>query len=152
MKWPTIVFSGLLLVGACHAQNAIDKVVGTWKPQPERFSPPDENLASGTEWITKVGPNTVRQKTELVDKSGAKRTSDTTETCDGKEHHTEGAPEGSTWICQPETWDFVSRRDGKVVMEVKTIFSDDGRTMTFHRRRFDRTGKWVEDTRVWLKQ
>lgn len=147
-----LFLAGLILASTLSAQSALDKLVGKWKYVSEKAVPPDENIAAETITIEKLRPNTYRETVDQVMKSGQKQTRTTTQTCDGTEHHIDGTPQGMTMICQPQTHDFVTKRDGNIVMEVKTEFSDDGRIVTFHRKRLSPNGQWLEDTRVWEKE
>lgn len=152
MKVIAIAALAAISAGLCCADTAVDKMVGTWKYVPEKAVPPEKNLTSEVIRIAKIGPYTVRDETDQVTSSGNKRTMTQIQTCDGKESHRQGAPLDTTWICDPKTYNFVVKRSGRVVMNVKTEFSADGRTVTYHRKRLDPSGHWVEDTRVWERQ
>ena len=136
-------------VSAC-AEDAVDRMIGTWKYNPQQSH--DETTTAGQWTFEKTGPYSWRHVSDQTLKSGEKRHTVTTQICDGAEHHNEGRPAGVTSICDPKTLSFVAKTDGKIGMEVKTEFSPDGRTVTYHRKLLNQEGKWVEDVRVWDKQ
>ena len=79
MRNKALVLSFLLFAAVSWAESSLDKMVGTWKYAPEKAVPPDENIASEVIKIEKVGPNTIRQETEQVMKSGKKQSMTTTQ-------------------------------------------------------------------------
>lgn len=134
------------------AQDVTDKMVGTWKIRTDKFMPPDDTIAAGTNVVTKTAPHTIRTVSKQVLKNGEKRHSENVQVCDGQEHANPSGPAGITSVCDPETGDFTIKRDGKMVMDVKRELSTDGKLVTFRRHRLDNLGKWIDDIRVWEKQ
>jgi hypothetical protein len=102
-----LVFSAITI--PIHAQKAVDTI--------------DND-------IEKIGPYKLREVTHSTDRSGNTKTIVTVHICDGKENPIEGSPESMTLTCDPATYNFVVKKDGKPMMEVQTDFSADDRTIT----------------------
>lgn len=151
MRAFAVALTPLMFSLPLFAQGLVHKMVGHWTYLPEKAIPPDPNLKAADITFEKLGSYKLREVSEQTDGSGTKKSLVMVVFCDGEESHNEGSPEGATWICDPETYNFVVKMNGKPGMEVKTDFSVDGRTVTYHRKRLV-NGKWNEDTRVWEKR
>jgi hypothetical protein len=133
------------------SQDAMDRIVGTWKVRIDKSEPPGSMPErSITNVISTTAPHTFRTETTRVLGNGKTEHIEMVQVCDGKEHASgnPSAPE-ATFTCDPKTGNFTTKRNGKVMMEVKRELSPDGKFMTFRRHRLDNSGKWADDVRVW---
>ena len=71
------------------AQDVTDKMVGTWKIRTDKFMPPDDTIAAGTNVVTKTAPHTIRTVSKQVLKNGEKRHSENVQVGDGRSMQTE---------------------------------------------------------------
>ena len=115
---------------------------GTWKLNVEKSQLPGNDLAdltSETMTISETGPNTYTTTIDIVTKSGGKRHLEINRVNDGKEHPATGVgfkQEGRTEISRqinPFTREITAKRDGKVIGEITSTVSPDGKVMTNHR-------------------
>jgi len=108
---------------------------GTWKLDLAK-SKPRGDVASETMKIEETGPNTYRTTIDEVQNSGQKAHQEIIRICDGKEHPSMGIgfkQEGATEICEligASTRRMTQKRDGKVVSELTSTVSADGKLMT----------------------
>jgi hypothetical protein len=108
--------------------------IGTWKVNLAK-SKPNNDLVSETLKIEQTGPNAYRTTIDWVLRSGQKGHQEINRIYDGKEHPSTGVgfkQEGATEICElmPSTRKLTQKRDGKVVSEVTSTVSPDGKVMT----------------------
>jgi hypothetical protein len=126
---------------------------GTWKLNLDKSKLQTNDLASETMTISQTGPNNYTTTIDTVSKSGEQRHTEIYRIDDGKEHPAKGVgikADGATEISQlvnASTRKITQKRDGKVVGEITSMLSSDGKLMTNHRR----NGK-VEDVLVFERQ
>jgi hypothetical protein len=103
--------------------------------------------------ITQTGLNTYTTTVDLTTASGVKRHLEISRVNDGKEHPATGVgfkQEGRTEISQqiiPSIRKITSKKDGKVIGEIISTLSRDGKVMTNHR-----TIGTTEEVRVFERQ
>jgi len=124
------VLTVLLTIGTMAAAD----FTGTWKFNPAK-SQHHRDLSEEMLTIKRTGPDTFTSILDFVTKSGEKQHQEIVRICDGKEHPSplSGAAKGAVLICQQgpgATRKFVERDNGKVVYEVTSTLSDDGKVMT----------------------
>jgi hypothetical protein len=120
----------LLTIGTMAAAD----FTGTWKFNPAK-SQYRRDLSEEMLTIKQTGPDSYTSIVDFVTKSGEKRHQEIVRICDGKEHPSprSGAAKGAVLICQlgpGATRKFVESDNGKVVYEVTSTLSDDGKVMT----------------------
>jgi len=144
--------SAALLAHTALAQDPsrLDKLVGEWTLDVARSKLPTE-YAAYTKTEVQVAPNVLRTEIETVTKPGERTQRIVTRTCDGKEHHSEGLPDGETETCGPEP-KLIGKRDGKVWTEMEVKFSPDGNVHTVTRKTLNAEGKWVESNAVFERK
>lgn len=126
---------------------------GTWRLNVEMSKLRGNDIASETVTISQTGPNTYTTMIDLVTTSGVRRHLEISRVYDGKEHPATGVgfkQEGRTEISQqiiPSIRKITSKRDGKVVGEIISTLSPDGKVMT-NRRTIGAT----EEVRVFERQ
>ena len=114
---------------------------GTWKLNLEKSkiqnsTRPYAGLASETMTISETGPNSYTTTIDTVSKSGEQRHREILRINDGKEHPAKGVgvkTEGVTEISQQvnaSTHKITQKRDGKVLDELTSVVSPDGKVMT----------------------
>ena len=114
-----IPFAALLL--------AADPWAGTWKMRTTAQS----KLASRIVAETEAGPDTFHVTFDDVSKGGEKTKTDAVWICDGKEHASEDA--STLRICTrvgATTRVLASKREGKIVDQVRHSLSADGKVLT----------------------
>jgi hypothetical protein len=114
---------------------------GTWKLNVEKSKLPAD-LASETMTISQTGPNSYKSSIDMVTKSGERRHTELNRTCDGREHLLTGVgirqEKGASEICQqidPSTRKVTAKRGGKVIEEITSTLSPDGKVATVDIRR-----------------
>lgn len=126
---------------------------GTWKLNLEKSKLQDNDLASEIMTISQAGPNSYTTIIDTVSKSGDQRHTERNRINDGKEHPASGVgikAEGFTEISQQvnaSTRKLTQKRDGKVMGEITSTLSPDGKVMTNHR-----TNGKVHDVLVFERQ
>lgn len=126
---------------------------GTWKLNVAKSKLRGNDIASETETITQTGPNTYTTTVDLATTSGVKRHLEISRVNDGKEHPATGVGfkrEGRTEISQqitPSIRKITSKKDGKIIGEIISTLSPDGKVMTNHR-----TIGTTEEVRVFERQ
>ncbi len=142
-------FAFVILGTLLLAQQSADKMVGTWKLDVEKSQ--IREFASRTLKTEKVAPDTFRMEADLVMKSGEKDHSVTVQICDGVERHKEGAPQTVTETCTTDGT-VTRKQDGKMVSEMRPIFSPDGKTQTITHRKLSKDGTWSETVGIYVRQ
>ncbi len=132
MRLTQAVFVTLVLTGVLTAAD----LAGNWKLNAERSKLPAD-LASETMTITQTGPKSYKTKIDMVMKSGEKRHAELNRTYDGQEHVLKGVElreeTGASEICQQVdqlTRKVTAKRDGKIIEEVTSTLSEDGKVVT----------------------
>ncbi|HVP54778.1 MAG TPA: hypothetical protein VMU45_07265 [Candidatus Eisenbacteria bacterium] len=121
----------LLIVGTMAAAD----FTGTWKLNPEKSKLGNRDISQGTLTIRQTGPDTYTSTLDYVTKSGEKRHQESVRVCDGKEHavpHVDPS-KFSTVMCQVRpgpTRKIVEKENGKVIVEMTSTVSADGKVMT----------------------
>jgi hypothetical protein len=121
----------LLIVGTMAGADFI----GTWKFNPEKSKVGTRDIAQGTVTIKQTGPHTFTSTLDFVTKSGEKRHQENVRICDGKEHaiaHIDPS-KVSIVMCQigpGSTRKLVEKESGKVVAEMTSTVSADGKVLT----------------------
>jgi hypothetical protein len=108
---------------------------GTWKLNPEKSQLGNRDIAQGTVTIRQTGPNTYASTFDFVTRSGAKRHEESVRICDGKEHAVPRVDSSkvSTVMCQlgpGSTRKIVEKESDKVIVEVTSTLSPDGKVLT----------------------
>jgi hypothetical protein len=130
--------------------------VGTWKVNFAKSSvPPTSTIVSRVMNIEKLGPNKYRNIFDDLTKAGEKRHTESIRIFDGQEYPVPERGSGYTQLC--ERIDAMSdritqKRDGKIVSEVTTKLSGDGRVRTSKMKTFSNDGEPVESVWVYEKQ
>jgi len=126
---------------------------GTWKLNVEKSKIQNNDLASETMTISQAGPNSYTTTVDAVSKSGERRHTELYRIDDGEEHPAKGVgfkAEGVTETSQQvnvSTRKITQKRDGKVIGEITSTLSSDGKVMTNHR-----TNGKVHDVLVFERQ
>jgi hypothetical protein len=126
-----------------------DKMVGTWKLDAEKSQM--REIASRTLKAEKIAPDTFRIESDLAMKSGEKDHSVTVQICDGVERHKEGAPQAVTETCTPDG-SVIRKQDGKMVSEMRSTFSTDGKLQTITHKKLSKDGTWSEAVGIYVRQ
>jgi hypothetical protein len=108
---------------------------GTWKLNPEKSKLGNRDISQGTLTIRQSGPDTYSSTLDYVTKAGQKRHEESVRICDGKPHPLPAldASKPATAICQVgpgSTRKVVETKSDKVVAEMTSTVSADGRTLT----------------------
>ena len=124
----------VLLISLTIGTMTAADFTGTWKFNPAK-SQYRRNLLEAVLTIKQTGPDTYTSSEDFVTKSGEKGHQEIVRVCDGKEHPSprSGAAKGAVLICQlgpGATRKLVESDNGKVVYEVTSTLSDDGKVMT----------------------
>ena len=117
------------------ALNAAESFYGTWKLNVDKSKIRCSDIAGETMKITETGPNSYRNVTDLVSKSGKSRHQDIGDRyLDGKERPVPGQAGVSYAIVRVDasTHKIITKRDGKVVQEITAVVSPDGKLQTNH--------------------
>lgn len=120
-----------LMIGTMGAAD----FTGTWKLNPEKSQLGSRDVTQQTLPIKQTGPNTYTSVVDIVTKSGEKQHQEIVRICDGKEHPSTraAAAKGAVLNCQigpGPTRKLVEKADGKVVSEMTSTLSEDGKLMT----------------------
>ncbi len=108
---------------------------GTWKLNLQKSKNTGPKVASQTMKIEPTGPNSFRTTIDVTLNSGEQRHQERNRTYDGKEHPAQGVgvPPNQSETCainnQGERT-ITIKQDGKVLTEIKSSVSADGRTLT----------------------
>jgi len=141
--------ASLLLGTLAIAQQSADRMVGTWKLDVEKSQM--REFASRTLRAERIAPDTFRIEADLVMKSGEKDHTVTVQICDGVERHKEGAPQTVTETCTPDGT-VIRKQDGKMVSEMRSTFSPDGKTQTITHKKLSKDGTWSEAVGIYVRK
>ena len=108
---------------------------GTWRLNPERSKLGNRDISQGTLTIKQTGPDTYASTLDYVTRSGEKRHEESVRICDGKERSAPHVDPSKVSIvmCQVgpgSTRKVVEKENDKVVAEMTSTVSADGRTLT----------------------
>ena len=108
---------------------------GTWKLNPAKSKLGYRDITQGTLTTRQTGPDTYTSTLDFVTRSGEKRHQESVRVCDGKEHATPHVDPSkvSTVMCQVgpgSTRKVVEKENGKVIVEMTSIVSADGKVLT----------------------
>lgn len=108
---------------------------GTWKLNPEKSKLGDRDIVQATLVTRQTGPNTFASALDYVTRSGEKRHSESVRICDGKEHPLPAldSSKPATVTCEigpNSSRKIVEKKSGKVIVEMTSTVSPDGRVLT----------------------
>jgi hypothetical protein len=108
---------------------------GTWKLNPAKSKLGNRDIAQGSVTIKQTGSETYTSTLDFVTRSGEKRHQESVRVCDGKEHATPHVDPSkvSTVMCQVgpgSTRKVVEKENGKVIVEMTSTVSADGKVLT----------------------
>jgi hypothetical protein len=116
---------------------AAESFYGTWKLNMAKSKLcSDTDIASETMKITETGPNSYRNVTDVVSKSGEVHHQESSNRyLDGKDRQIPGKAGSSQAIVRIDasTHKIINKKDGKVVGEITAVVSPDGKVQTNHR-------------------
>jgi hypothetical protein len=147
-----MMLTTLLVAGIAFAA---DPVVGTWKLNvaKSKFEAGHELKAASRVYTEADGVYTLEQKLTGAD---GKETSSTAQYSDGKDVKQKDANGVADTVgakkVSANTWNFVLKKDGKVVGHVHRVVSADGKTLTVHNTGTNVSGGGGEQTLVYDKQ
>ena len=153
MKQTRKLFLTTLL--ACVVLNAADNSLGTWKYNPDKSKydpgPPTIKSLTSTREAFEGGVKVTStgERTE-----GTPINSSYTAKYDGKDSPVTGAPWDSIALKQvnANTYTAISKKDGKLYSNGRTVISDGGKTMTTTTTGTDAEGKEFHNILVYDKQ
>ncbi len=121
----------LLVVGTMLGSD----FTGTWKLNPEKSKLGNRDISQGTLTTKQTGADTYTSTLDFVTRAGAKRHEESVRVCDGREHATPHVDPSkvSTVMCQvgpDSTRKIVEKENGKVIVEMNSTVSPDGKVMT----------------------
>ena len=125
----------LLLVLLLVATMVSADFTGTWKLNPQMSQLGDRDIAQATLVTRQTGPDTYASTLDYLTRSGAKRHSESVRVCDGKEHPLPAmdSSKPATVTCEigpGSTRKIVEKKNGKVIVEMTSTLSADGKVMT----------------------
>ena len=108
---------------------------GTWKLNAAKSKLGNRDVAQGTLTIRQTGADTYTSTLDFVTRTGEKRHQESVRVCDGKEHAVPivDPSKVSTVMCQVgpgSTRKFVEKENDKVVVEMTSTVSSDGKVLT----------------------
>lgn len=108
---------------------------GTWRLNPEKSKLGYRDIAQGTLITRQTGPYTYTSTLDYVTRSGEKRHEESVRVCDGKEHPLPAldSSKPATVTCQigpGSTRKMVEKKSGKVIVEMTSTVSADGKVLT----------------------
>jgi len=117
------------------ATMAAADLTGTWKLNPAKSKLGNRDISQGTLTIKQAGPDTYASTLDYVTRSGEKRHEESVRICDGKERSAPHVDPSKVSIvmCQVgpgSTRKVVEKENDKVVAEMTSTVSADGRTLT----------------------
>ena len=121
----------LLMVGTIAAAD----FTGTWKLDTAKSKLGNRDITQGTLTTRQTGPDTYTSTLDFVTRTGEKRHQESVRVCDGKEHavpHVDPS-KVSTVMCQVgpgSTRKIVEKEDNKVIVEMTSTVSADGKVLT----------------------
>ena len=129
------LLAALLSVGWLVATISAADFTGTWKLNPEKSKLGYRDITQATLTTRQTGPDTYASTLDYVTRSGQKRHEETVRICDGKEHPLpamdSSKPAAVTCQIGPgSTRKIVETKSGKVIVEMTSSVSADGRVLT----------------------
>jgi hypothetical protein len=108
---------------------------GTWKLNTEKSKLGERDITQGVLVTRQTGAETYASTLDYVTRSGAKRHSESVRVCDGKEHPLPAmdASKPATVTCEMgpnSSRKIVERKSGKVIVEMTSTLSADGKVLT----------------------
>ncbi len=121
----------LMIAGTMAAAD----FTGTWKLDVAKSKLGNRDIAQGTLTTRQTGPDTYISTLDYLTRAGAKRHEESVRVCDGKEHATPHVDPAkvSTVMCQVgpgSTRKIVEKENDKVIVEMNSTVSADGKVMT----------------------
>ena len=131
--------------------------VGTWKLNLEKSRPPVSDLAAITMKIEETGANTFRSTIDIVWKGGQHQHYEDNRLCDGQEHAAQGVgltpgTSETRQLLDSSTRKIIQGRAGKVLSEMTSKVSADGKVMTNRVTRVTKDGNRVKRVRVFDRE
>jgi hypothetical protein len=149
---PALAVALVLGFGVVASAQTADPYVGTWTMNAAKSTSSGPMPKSRVLKITSAGADTIRVTVEEVRADDTKVTWSFTNTRDGKEGAVTGHPLMETAASTsrgPRNGTTVYKKAGKVVMEVNTEVSADGKTFTTTSKGTDAEGKAVTSRMVY---
>jgi hypothetical protein len=108
---------------------------GTWKLNLEKSKLGNRDIVQGTLTLKQTGPATYASTLDFVTRAGQKRHEESIRVCDGKEHPLPALDPSkpATAMCQigpGSTRTVVEKKSGKVIAEMTSTVSADGKALT----------------------
>jgi hypothetical protein len=127
--------STLLFVALSVAALPAADFTGTWKLNPEKSKLGYRDITQATLITRQTGPETYSSTLDYVTRSGQKRHEQSVRVCDGKEHPLPAmdSSKPATVVCEigPDSARrVVEKKSGKIVVEMNSTVSADGRVLT----------------------
>jgi hypothetical protein len=155
MKRGVLAVVAFLLVGSSLASAQSDPRIGTWKvnlakstydpgPAPKNDYRKYEATADGT-----------KATVETMSATGSSIKGGYTARIDGKDYPTNANPNWDTVALKridSHTIEITLKKAGKVVQTIRSVVSNDGKTMTSTANGTDSSGRPVHNVTVWDKQ
>ena len=129
------LLAALLSVGWLVATISAADFTGTWKLNPEKSKLGYRDITLATLTTRQTGPDTYASTLDYVTRSGQKRHEETVRICDGKEHPLPAldSSKPATVVCEigpGSSRNVVERKNGKVIVEMTSTVSADGKVLT----------------------
>jgi len=157
MKRRLVVYGIIVLCFGVSTAFAADMLSGTWKQNMAKSKYDPANLApkSGTTKWEAVGADGLKWVADGVDAQGKPTHAEFSGKFDGKDYPLKGIPVEDTRAYKridDFTYEFVSKKAGKVTTTTHMVISRDGKTRTLTTTGTDGEGHKVNNTVVYEKQ
>jgi hypothetical protein len=146
-----ITVAAIVLAIATAAIAADDPFNGTWKLIKGGGNPPPKSLT----YKIDVRGNTHKMMVDRVDPEGKPSHNDGTRMVDGRVHPRPDNPQTDSYRATRLDANTVMNefmRDGKIVGTIKSVISNDGRTMTLVLKGKNAQGQDIDETEICEKQ
>src|SRR6476659_9439929 len=135
---------------------AADMSVGTWKLNLAKSKYDPANLAPKSQTVkNEAASDGVKQVADIVDSAGKSIKTEYTAKYDGKDYAVKGDPNRDMVALKrvdDNTFEFTSKKDGKVLASGKVVYSKDGKTRTVTTSGTNAQGQKISNTMVYDKQ
>jgi len=157
MQRRLFVYGIIVLCFGVSTAFAADMLAGTWRQNMAKSKYDPANLApkSGTTKWEAVGADGFKWVADGVDAQGKPTHAEFSGTFDGKDYPVKGIAGEDTRAYKridDFTFDFVSKKAGKVTTTSHMVISRDGKTRSFTTTGTDAEGRKVNNTAVYEKQ